>query len=466
MRRSTVIRLASAATDTPATTVSSSAGSATGARSSTSLPLMIRETSRMSSISRACSRAFRPITSIACCARAEVRVPLCSIGTQPRIAFNGVRSSCDSVARNSSLSRLASSAAASRASSASLRRVTITHTPLIATGRPSRYSTRPLPSHQRTVPSGATMRYSTSCWTPSVRARCTEASTRGAIVRMDLPLVAGEGAVEGAGRQAVDPGEVVGPPHGVGDEIPVPRAHRRGVEREAEPLLAAPRVFLGAGPLDRKGDLRGDQAGQLQLVGGRRGRRGVIQHELADDPVEADQRDEGHRGDALGLEGRPIGGERGVGADVGDDDRLRLRAVRRPGRMALDRLPVGVGQPAVGLEPHHAVGVEQQDRGALDAEPRAERIERRRVDLLDGAALGDRPGEVEDRRVGRVGRGGHGGRLHRADIVGATGLDLTHAPPAVELPTHPGASDFRADFCDTTMRVGAEAGTRILDTRS
>ena len=179
MRRSTVIRLASAATDTPATTASSSAGSATGARSSTSLPLMIRETSRMSSISRACSPAFRPITSIACCARADVRVPLCSIGTQPRIAFSGVRSSCDSVARNSSLSRLASSAAASRASSASLRRVTITHTPLIATGRPSRYSTRPLPSHQRTVPSGATMRYSTSCGTPSVRARCTEASTRG-----------------------------------------------------------------------------------------------------------------------------------------------------------------------------------------------------------------------------------------------------------------------------------------------
>ena len=110
--------------------------------------------------------------------------------------------------------------------------------------------------------------------------------------------------------------EVVRPLHRVGREIPVPRAHRRGVEREAEPLLAAPRLFLGARPLHRERDLRGDHAGQLQLLGAGRVRRGEVQHELADDAVEAHERDERQRRDAFGLEDRQKRRERRVAAHV------------------------------------------------------------------------------------------------------------------------------------------------------
>ena len=124
------------------------AASSTGRRSTPACPPMMRVTSRMSSISCVCSLAFRPMTSIAWRTRsAESMAPCCSIWTQPRIAFSGVRSSCESVPRNSSFSRLASSAAASRASSASLRRRDHHADAGHRAGRPCSYSTRPLPSH-------------------------------------------------------------------------------------------------------------------------------------------------------------------------------------------------------------------------------------------------------------------------------------------------------------------------------
>ena len=102
--------LASAAGSRPLMTVSSSCPAWTGARSMSSLPEMIRDTSRMSSMSCACSRAFRPMTSSAWRIRSGDSPSPLTIWTHPRIALSGVRSSCESVARNSSLSRLASSA--------------------------------------------------------------------------------------------------------------------------------------------------------------------------------------------------------------------------------------------------------------------------------------------------------------------------------------------------------------------
>ena len=74
-------------------------------------------------MSRACSRALRPITSIACRTRSGEGSAAPRICTHPRIAFKGVRSSCESTARNSSLARLAVSASTrarcARASSSS-----------------------------------------------------------------------------------------------------------------------------------------------------------------------------------------------------------------------------------------------------------------------------------------------------------------------------------------------------------
>jgi hypothetical protein len=198
----------------------------------------------MSSMSCACRRALRVITSTAWRARSGVSPSLCSRCTQPMIALSGVRSSCDSTARNSSFARLASSAAASRASSASLRRVTIMQTPLMRTGRPCSYSTRPLPSTQRTVPSGATMRYSTSWGTPSSSARWIEArpwrGRRGGSPARSWRRcrrrcrAAGRGCGRGSRTR-----------RRVRAQVPVPGAHPGGVEREAQALFAAPGRLLG-----------------------------------------------------------------------------------------------------------------------------------------------------------------------------------------------------------------------------
>ena len=76
-----------------------------------SLPVMMRDTSRMSSISSACARALRSMVSSAFCSFSGGSVRDRNMRVQPTIALSGVRSSCDSVARNSSFARLAASAA-------------------------------------------------------------------------------------------------------------------------------------------------------------------------------------------------------------------------------------------------------------------------------------------------------------------------------------------------------------------
>jgi hypothetical protein len=88
--------------------------------SSWSLPVTMRETSRMSSMSWLCMRAFRSMVSTP---RRSSGSRLCprSTAAQPTIALRGVRSSWDSVARNSSLSRLAASASSRAARSRSSR---------------------------------------------------------------------------------------------------------------------------------------------------------------------------------------------------------------------------------------------------------------------------------------------------------------------------------------------------------
>jgi len=85
------------------------AARSTGSSSSRIFPLTMRETSSRSSIRRPCATAFRSMMSSArrVAGSSCVRRRICA---HPRTAFSGVRSSCDSVARNSSFTRLASSA--------------------------------------------------------------------------------------------------------------------------------------------------------------------------------------------------------------------------------------------------------------------------------------------------------------------------------------------------------------------
>ena len=83
----------------------------TGLRSTVSLPAAMRERSIKSSISRARSRMLRSTVSIPRFEAVASSRPPRSIAAQPSAEFSGVRSSCDSIARKSSLARLASSAA-------------------------------------------------------------------------------------------------------------------------------------------------------------------------------------------------------------------------------------------------------------------------------------------------------------------------------------------------------------------
>ena len=102
---------ASAAGRTVATAASITSASRTGSTSSRTLPETIALMSSRSSMIWVCTRALRSIASrpFASDGSAAVRRSTC---TQPRIGVIGVRSSCDSVATNSSFMRLARSASA------------------------------------------------------------------------------------------------------------------------------------------------------------------------------------------------------------------------------------------------------------------------------------------------------------------------------------------------------------------
>ena len=107
---STRMNLASAAGRSVSTPWRTSATRSTSRTSSRSVPLIACDTSSRSLISRVCARALRSMVSIAVCRRRSSRSPDASMCAQPWIAVSGVRSSCDRVIRNSSLSVLAASA--------------------------------------------------------------------------------------------------------------------------------------------------------------------------------------------------------------------------------------------------------------------------------------------------------------------------------------------------------------------
>ncbi len=84
-----------------------------------------------------------------------------------------------------------------------------------------------------------------------------------------------------------------------------PRVEAGG--RPPATFLAAAGLLLGAGSLDRERHLRRDHAGELQIVVAGRRRRGVEQHQHADDAVEADEWNRRQRGDAFARQGRQVG---------------------------------------------------------------------------------------------------------------------------------------------------------------
>ncbi len=95
---------ASAAGRTDSSAESMTEGSSTRCTSSRILPDVMRLMSSKSEISCVCTRAFRSMTSTPRAVTAGSSPFLRRRWVQPRIAFSGVRSSCDSVARKSSLS--------------------------------------------------------------------------------------------------------------------------------------------------------------------------------------------------------------------------------------------------------------------------------------------------------------------------------------------------------------------------
>ena len=99
--------------------------------------------------------------------------------------------------------------------------------------------------------------------------------------------------------------------------------------------------------------------------------------------------------------------ERRLRRHVGDDDRLRVRCVGRPGGVAFDRRAVLFGQPAIGLEAHHAVGIEQQDRGARDGQAVGQRVERGGIDFLDRSGPADCLGQGQTHGEVGIGSGQH-----------------------------------------------------------
>ena len=208
----------------------------------------------------------------------------------------------------------------------------------------------------------------------------------------------------------MDGGQIVGPDDGVGREVPVPGAHRGGIERELQSLRTRAGPRFSAGSFDREGDLGRDHARQPDVVVARRGRHRVIHHELADHPAETGERHKRQRGDAFGGEHRQEVRQRRIEADIRDDDRIRIRGVGAPRRVPLDGASIFVGQAAMGLEPHDPVGIEQQNGGAVDAQAVAKCPNRGFVDGFDRATPGDGAGQVETH--GKMVRGG---RRHAID---------------------------------------------------
>ena len=158
MRFSSVMPRATIAGRSDSTMESMSGIRSTGWTSSRRRPEPMSATFSRALMSLACALALASICASARCTVARSASPCCRVCVQPSIAFRGVRSSCDRVARKSSLARLAASACVRNACSrcnSSTRSCSVCLRSSISTSTTSHFSVRPPAS-----------------WTGTPRARC------------------------------------------------------------------------------------------------------------------------------------------------------------------------------------------------------------------------------------------------------------------------------------------------------
>ena len=175
------------------------------------------------------------------CSGRAARLPSCRISAKPMMALSGVRSSCDMLARNSLLRRLASFARA--LSSRSCRcSVTSFATPTSRTDfSAASRSTTPWFSSQRTCPSGRTRRFSKRRMPGHAARRLNRDADPGEVVLVHPRLnhLGGDFAPRpariracGRARRTIRRVPRVGP---------TPAPHPREVLRLGEPVLALPK---------------------------------------------------------------------------------------------------------------------------------------------------------------------------------------------------------------------------------
>ena len=95
-------------------------------------------------------------------------------------------------------------------------------------------------------------------------------------------------------------------------------------------LFAAGEGFIGALAIDAEGELTGDSESEVELFLGEDVRLIEINHELADERVARNERNEGESGDAFGEDDGLQGFIEGSRGNIVDDDRLGVAGVAGP----------------------------------------------------------------------------------------------------------------------------------------
>ena len=149
---SIVIFLRVAASATASRAASMAGVTRTGSRAISSVPVRIRERSSTSSMSWVCTRALRSIASRARAVASRSSMVPRSIRAHPAMAVSGVRSSCESIARNSSLERFAASASTRAARSLAS---SWTSSSRVCSVMPARYRRSWTPPRGNIFPTGA-----------------------------------------------------------------------------------------------------------------------------------------------------------------------------------------------------------------------------------------------------------------------------------------------------------------------
>src|SRR5690606_12232515 len=134
---------------------------------------------------------------------------------------------------------------------------------------------------------------------------------------------------------------------------------------------------------EAKAELPGDGGAGVDLPIGEDVRRIVVRHELAGDPAAGEDGDEGQRSYPLSPhDGLQRFGKVGSLFDVGNWYRLGAKIVGLPGRVAVNRLAIVLGQASPSHKPHHVVMIEPENGCAVAAQDSDDRIQAGLIDFL------------------------------------------------------------------------------------